>query len=272
MTNPLEITIIGKGKVGQSLGHLLSLTHHHTRLLGHSINDQHAAVSRADITLITTQDSSIESVCNELADSFKVGSIVAHCSGALSSSALVSAQQRNCKLASIHPLNSFPSLSSSLKTFRNTEHQTYLYAEGDRQALGILLPLSKELGFNVIELTADAKTGYHAACVFACNYLTTLMDISLNIADSAGLDRDHFWSAIQPLIQTTLSNISEHGTVSSLSGPIARGDHQTIEKHLAALKQYQQPYKQLGVYALQIAIQQGELSSQEIDKIKALLV
>ena len=272
MTNPLEIAIVGKGKVGQSLAHLLSLTHHRTRLLGRSINDQRAAVRRADITLITTQDNSIETVCNELADSFKIGSIVAHCSGALSSSSLLSAQKRNCKLASIHPLNSFPNLSSSLKTFLSTEHQTYLYAEGDRQALDRLLPLTRELGFHCIELDDDAKTNYHAACVFACNYLTALMDISLNTAESAGLDRDQFWCAIQPLIQTTLSNISEHGTLSSLSGPIARGDHQTINKHLAALDKNQQPYKQFGLYALQMAIQQGELSQQEIDKIKALLV
>jgi len=267
----MNIAIIGRGKVGHSLHQLLSLTNHHTQLIGHTLDDQHAAVSAADVTFITTQDNHIAAVSDTLADSFKLGAIVAHCSGALSSEALASARQRDCSLASIHPLNSFPTLASSLRTFSKKDHNTYLYCEGDPDALPSLLTLALELGFKPIEISQESKTAYHAACVFACNYLTTLMDISLNTAASAGLDRGEFWQAIQPLIQTTLCNINDHGTQDSLSGPIARGDHATIKKHLSALGQHQDSYKQLGIQTLRIAAQRGELSQQDIDRISALL-
>jgi len=271
MNKPLTIAIVGQGKVGQSLHQLLSLTEHDTCLIGRSLSDQRSAVKEAHISLLTTPDDDIQTLSRQLSDSFKPDSVVAHCSGALSSGILSAARQNNCALASIHPLNSFPTLAASLTTFSNAEHGTYLYAEGDRLALELLLPLAREIGFKTLTLAPKAKTAYHAACVFACNYLTTLMDISLATAETASLERDEFWQAIQPLIQTTLTNISERGTVKSLSGPLARGDIETIERHLSVLDENTTSYKQLGLSTLKIAAQRGELSKDQIAKMEALL-
>jgi len=268
---PLTIAIIGQGKVGQSLYQLLSLTEHKTYLIGRSLSDQRSAVKEADVSLLTTPDDDILTLCRQLADSFKPGSVVAHCSGALSSVALSAARQNNCALASLHPLNSFPTLTSSLDTFSHTGHGTYLYAEGDPEALNVTLPVVSELGFKPLKLAQEAKTAYHTACVFACNYLTTLMNISLDTAESADLNRNEFWQAVQPLIQTTLNNISDHGTVKSLSGPLVRGDIETIEQHLSNLGENKTPYKQLGLHTLKIAAQRGELSKEQIAKMEALL-
>lgn len=271
MTEALNIAIIGSGKVGQSLCQLIRQTTHKVRLVGRSLEQQRSAVTQADITLLTINDDNIETLCRQLTESFKPRSIVAHCSGALGSEVLNSARQQHCHLASVHPLNTFPSIESSLSTFRNLDHGTYLYSEGDKTALEALTPLAKTLGFIPVVLSSDAKTNYHAACVFACNYLTALMDISLNTAQAAGLDRDQFWQAIQPLIQSTLRNISDHGTLKSLSGPIARGDHATIERHLSCLGDSRTPYKQFGLYALRLAAQRGELSAEQIAQMETLL-
>jgi len=174
-------------------------------------------------------------------------------------------------VASTHPLNTFPSVAASLSLFNSLDHGTTLFAEGDTQALDLVLPTFKKLGFRTLSLNSKSKPVYHAACVIACNYLTTLMDLSLDTAEQAGIDRHDFWFAIQPLIQATLSNISEHDTTDSLSGPIARGDVGTIKEHLSVLNTNRDSYKRLGLATLKLAAKRGELSEQQLLSLETLL-
>lgn len=266
-----NIVIIGRGKVGQSLQQLCRLAGLPARLLGRSQQEQQHAVANADINILCVIDSQIEALCSALSAYFKSGSIVAHCSGALDSESLVSARRQQCHLASIHPLNTFPNLEAALSLFSSLDHNTSLFIEGDTPALERLAPITAKLGFQSFALTSDSKARYHAACVFACNYLSTLIELSQSTAEQAGLDRNAFWQAVQPLIQSTLSNISKHGPAGSLSGPIARGDTLTIEKHLAALHQTKDSYKHLGQATLQLAAQQGELSQEQLSTLETLL-
>jgi predicted short-subunit dehydrogenase-like oxidoreductase (DUF2520 family) len=271
----LNIVIIGKGKVGQSLAQLFTTQGFNVTLVGRSFIEQQQACGQADISLITVNDSNIKRVCDALANSFKVGSVVAHCSGALSSSILHSAKKNSCHIASAHPLNTFPSIKASLTTFSNNQHGSYLYAEGEQIALEQLLTLFTQTGFKTQTIERQAKPLYHVACVFACNYLNSLMDMSLNTAEAAGLERTEFWSSLQPLIQATLNNISQQGTAKALSGPIARGDLDTVSTHLQELedvsKQLKDSYADLGLRALELAIDNGELSDEKISKIEKLL-
>lgn len=271
----LSIVIIGKGKVGQSLAQLFAAQGLNVTLVGRSFIEQQNACRQADITLITVNDGNIQRVCEALSNSFKTASVVAHCSGALSSSVLNSVKKNNCYTASAHPLNTFPSIEVSLETFKTDKHGSYLYAEGEQTALETLLPIFTVSGFKAQTIESQAKPLYHAACVFACNYLNSLMDMSLSTAEAAGLQRESFWDSLQPLVQATLSNISQQGTAKALSGPIARGDVQTITTHLHELegvsKQLENSYADLGLRALELAIENNELSDEKVQKIKALL-
>jgi len=268
----LSVAIIGAGNVGQSLYQLFSKCGYSALLCSRSREQQVKAISTADIVLITTTDQNIHAVCDDLRSHFKPQTIVSHCSGALDSKILLPAKKNNCFTASIHPLNTFPSLDASLKRFADTQHGTYLYSEGDEQALSVLTPLFSELGFNVIEIEAQAKTAYHTACVFACNYLTALMDMSLETAESAHIDRKQFWLALQPLINATLDNITKHGTTQALSGPIARGDADTITTHLDVLSENSHAaYTVLGERAFELAKKQGKLSEQQLIDIRKSL-
>lgn len=270
-----NIVIIGKGKVGQSLAQLFSAQGVQVTLVGRSFIEQQQACREADISLLTVNDGNIQRVCDALANSFKSGSVVAHCSGALSSSTLDSAKKSNCLTASTHPLNTFSSIETSLKTFANEQHGSYLYAEGEEAALEKLLPLFAESGFKTQTIESQAKPLYHAACVFACNYLNSLMEMSLSTAEAAGLERTEFWNSLQPLVQATLSNISQQGTAKALSGPIARGDVETVSAHLLELEDVSKPlknsYADLGLMALELAIKNGELNDGNIRKIEELL-
>jgi predicted short-subunit dehydrogenase-like oxidoreductase (DUF2520 family) len=270
-----NIVIIGRGKVGQSLTQLFRSLGYKVDNIGHSKPEQMAAVANADITLICVNDGSIQTVCQALTKSFKTGSVVAHCSGTLDSSILSSAEQQGCAVASCHPLNTFPNITLSLQRFATIKHGSYLYAEGDQAALNILLPLFEHAGFNNTCIERQAKPLYHAACVFACNYLSSLMDMSLETATKAGLEKEPFWLSLQPLIQSTLENISANGSAGALSGPIARGDSEIVKSHMNALAEHSDSlktsYADLGLRALEIAIEKGELSDDDVELLRSVL-
>lgn len=272
---PRNIAVIGQGKVGQSLGRLLKLRGHTIIGLGREYIERITEIAAADIVLICVNDDAIEEVCENLADTLQTGVIVAHCSGARDSSILASAKQKGCVTASCHPLNTFPNLEASLAKFANTDHASYLYTEGDQEAIECLLPVFEDAGFITHEIERAAKPLYHAACVFACNYLTSLMDMSLETATAAKLDQAKFWTSLQPLIQSTLNNMANASTSAALSGPIARGDYKTVEKHLDVLEHESEflanNYASLGIRALEIAQRNGELNEEELTRLKEIL-
>lgn len=275
MTHDSSTTIIGAGKVGQSLAQLMRHNGLNVQLLGRDLEQQYKVCQASDVVLLTVNDAAIEPLCDELSEHFKPKATVAHCSGALSSEILASAQRRGCATASLHPLNTFPSLEASLSLFSDNSHASYMFAEGDSTALSFTLPLFQKLGFNVVEIKQQNKALYHAACVFACNYLVSLMEMSLQTAATANIDRDQFWQALQPLIQTTLDNISDNGTSQSLSGPIARADTATVQKHLQELDSsstgLSTSYAELGKQALKLAVERGELKTIQLDELKSIL-
>lgn len=271
----IKIAIIGAGKVGQSLKQLFELNQHQVTLIGRDIAAYKNQINQAQLVLITTTDSQIKAVCDSISPYLQASTVVSHCSGALNSNVLNSAQQKGCNTASSHPLNTFPSLDAALTTFANTEHGTYLYCEGDKAALELITTVFKPSGFAVVEIDSKAKTAYHTACVFACNYLTVLMDLSLQTAELKGIDKTLFSTAIQPLIQATLSNINTHGTTASLSGPIARGDSTTVNQHIDLLEKESptiaNAYVLLAQHALQLAEQQGQLSHTKLEQLESIL-
>lgn len=288
---PKTIAIIGPGNIGLALANCLS-KRHQIYLAGRDIKEtqakanlldntvsvmsMHEAAQQADLVLLTVTDQAITSVAESLQAHFKHDAIITHCSGALSSEILNSVKADQRKICSLHPLNTFPNIAASLGRLIDHQHGTYLYCEGDRQALTITDKLFSASGFNTITIKPDAKTLYHAACVFACNYLNSLMEASLQTAESAGIERDQFWQSLQPILHSTLQNINSAGTAESLSGPIARTDQTTIAKHLEALDNntpLTALYQELGKVALTMLLDREDINiNQNAAKtIKSLL-
>ena len=270
MTSTLKsIAIIGRGKVGHSLAHLSELKGYQTELIGRDIEKQQQAAKSADLILITVNDEAITSVAHQLENAIEKGVIIAHCSGILSSDALACLKASGALIASSHPLNTFPTLAASLATFSNTDHASYLYAEGDNEALKVLETFYNDLGFKFKHINKHAKTEYHLACSIACNYLSVLMHTSLNIAESAGLERNDFWAALSPILEKTLDNIG-HDSLRSLSGPITRADLDTVQKHQHALIKNNENalsmYSELGKIAAQMAKKTNRLNTKDYER------
>jgi predicted short-subunit dehydrogenase-like oxidoreductase (DUF2520 family) len=291
MTGSANISIIGCGKVGVAIAQLAARagrditalanrTAARANQLAGAISSPAAAceinhaAGAGDIVLLTVTDDAIEPLCNQLADAgaFRAGSIVAHCSGALGSDILSSAKdQCECRIASMHPLTTFPTAEAAIEKFAGT----YCFCEGDSSAVDELMELARSIGGKPMSMSSEGKVLYHAAAVMACNYLTALLDASLTLCQSAGIDKPTAWDALGPLVGATLENISQLGPANALTGPIARGDSQTVARHIEAIGGCDEDllnfYRIAGKWALQLAKTQDNHNHSGDDDIARLL-
>ncbi len=209
---------------------------------GQAVTD-YASLRPADIYLIATTDDRIVPCCEELERSGKLTThtVVFHCSGALPSAALQAAQQAGAAVASVHPIRSFASPEQAATDFAGT----YCGVEGDPKALAILNDSFAAIGARMVPIHADCKVIYHAAAVFASNYLVTLLDVALQAYAKSGVPQDVALRMMEPLVRGTLDNVFNVGTVNALTGPIARGDMATADRQARAVAEWNKDHGKL---------------------------
>jgi predicted short-subunit dehydrogenase-like oxidoreductase (DUF2520 family) len=106
----------------------------------------------------------------------------------------------------------------------------------------------------------------------ACNYLVSLLETSQQLLSASGMDSSKA-NPLEPLIRQTLDNFFASNARSALTGPIARGDNNTVARHLAALdaepdhQLWQQIYRSLGRAAVAISAEQGQASTESLEAI-----
>lgn len=286
----LRLNIIGCGNVGKSLGRLWTETNVFeigdilTQSLesataakqwigsGHPISSMNS-MQPADVFLITTSDDTLADAAESLvkANILKTGNIVLHCSGALSSEVLQLTQQSGAYTASIHPVKSFATPCESLSDFQGT----FCGCEGDKKALEVLEPAFEKIGATTFQVDPQQKPLYHAASVLSCNYLTSLIEVSTQAYEKAGIPREIAQKIMQPIVQGTVDNIFEHGTTKALTGPIARGDTKTVSNQLNAMENwnpaYAEIYKSLGLVACSLSEKQGNASAAQLNEMRGSL-
>jgi predicted short-subunit dehydrogenase-like oxidoreductase (DUF2520 family) len=282
---PGRVSIIGCGAVGRALGRavrdagypIASLASRSresaqaARTLigeGEIVQDPAEAARLADIVFLTTNDGAIESVCRAIAGQgapsggsggFRRGQVVFHCSGVLTAEVLASARGRGAAVGSLHPLQSF-ARSRAARRLRDI----CFFFQGDDAAEPVARELVERLGGRFFRISAEAKALYHAASVFASNYLVTLADMATSLLAKAGVPSDQSLHALLPLMRGTLDNLGRVGLPEALTGPIARGDVETVEKHLEALRKLAPDllpmYCYLGLQTLHVARRKGGLT------------
>jgi predicted short-subunit dehydrogenase-like oxidoreductase (DUF2520 family) len=180
---------------------------------------------------IATPDSRIEAVCRALAPRLEAGAGVVHFSGGTSLAALAAAQGPH---ACVHPLQTvWPERGP------DQLEGAHSAVTGDWE-LGA--GLARALGMIPFALPDEAKPVYHAASVFASNYLVTLTHAAVSLLGQAGLEREVALTALRPLQHRSVDVAGLPPT-----GPIARGDAATVAAHLRAVGPELEPlYRALG--------------------------
>lgn len=186
---------------------------------------------KAELVWFCVPDSQIRLAARALAGRFRWKGIVAlHSSGALTSDELEPLRQRGAVLASVHPLMTFvPGSPPALAGVA-------FAIEGDRRAVQIARRIVHELGGQPFAIRKEDKAAYHAWGTFASPLLTAVLATTERVAGLAGMKRKDAVRRMIPILQQTLANYVERGAPRSFSGPIIRGDVETVNRHLHVLK------------------------------------
>ncbi len=154
-----------------------------------------------------------------------------HSSGALLSSELDPLREAGVAVASAHPLMTFVAGAHPLLT------GVPFAIEGDRAAKRVATRIVRDLGGESFTLPAGRKAAYHAWATLTSPLLLAFLVTLEEAARAAGLTREDARRKSLPIIRQTLANYVRLGSAKSFSGPLIRGDAETVAKHLSALKQ-----------------------------------
>ena len=184
------------------------------------------AADAAELVLITTTDGAIAEVAGSV--QWRVGQLVAHCSGALGADVLDPARDQGAEVGSWHP---FQTLAGKAKL----EGVTFGIEAGDG-LYDVLTEMSRAVGGVPLKVPAEARPLYHAASVLACGYLTTLLREARRVWEAAGLPEDAGRQAIGAIAEATLANVRSLGEGATVTGPVSRGDTGTVRLHLESMR------------------------------------
>lgn len=263
---PPSLSIIGCGNLGRTLGRLwhthrvltvfqiLNRSEESARQAAEFIGAgdaiaSYAALRHADFYLIAAPDDQIAECARQLAATrlLTPQSIVFHCSGSLPANIMQDVQACGAAAASVHPIRSFAVPEQVVESFQGT----WCGMEGTTSALSALDRLFHAVGAQTVVIDPSAKMLYHAAAVFASNYLVTLADVALEAYAQAGISKDIGLQMIAPLMRKTAENLLAMGPERALSGPVARGDWKTVEAQYRAIESWNSEcaslYKQLAL-------------------------
>ncbi|MBA7467728.1 Pyrroline-5-carboxylate reductase [subsurface metagenome] len=234
-----------------------------------AFNNNQDVADTAELIFITTPDDVIASVASEI--QWHRGQSVVHCSGALSTDILESAKKLGAQVGAFHPLQTFASVKQAIE---NIPGSTFA-AEAEEPLLSTLKDMATALDGQWIELKANDKVAYHAAAVIACNYLVTLVKLAADLWQSFNIPQSQATQALLPLIRGTIHNIATVGIPQCLTGPIARGDIETIKKHLDALQKVApallSTYQELGLQTIPVALAKGKINQHQAEELQAIL-
>lgn len=215
-TVTFDARIIGAGRAGGALA--VALAEAGWRVDGplDRGHDPATATTGARLVLLAVPDDAIR----ELAWSLAPGdAVVAHVAGALGLDVL----GPHSRVGSVHPLVALPNPQLGARRLRGAWFAT----AGDPVVRGVV----QALGGRSVEVADADRTTYHATAAVAANHLVGLLGQVDRLARGIGVPLE----AYLDLARGALDDVAELGPVDALTGPVARGDRDTIARHIAAL-------------------------------------
>jgi predicted short-subunit dehydrogenase-like oxidoreductase (DUF2520 family) len=276
------LNIIGAGRVGQTLGRLWQQSDVFTvqdvltnssdsaqsacGLMGAGIPvTQMAQMRSADVWMLAVPDAQIALVAETLAAHQPAAPtsgppIVFHCSGAQSSASLTLLAALGWHTASAHCILSFASAELAIQQFPGTA----CALEGDASAIAVLHSAFTAIHARCFEVASEDKLLYHAAAVFATNFLPVIQSVAEDAWLAAGVPEDLIPGLRSSLLNNAVANITRLGPAGALTGPAARGDVAAIAKQAEAVTQWDAKagaaYEALSALALRLAKAKTETS------------
>ncbi|HEX6261818.1 MAG TPA: DUF2520 domain-containing protein [Actinomycetota bacterium] len=284
----MKVAVVGAGRVGTAMGVLLSRAGHtvvavsgrgvgsreraERHLPGTAFVGSVEAARRGEVVLLTVPDDRILDVCGTLV---KRGALeskpsLVHCSGANPLQDLAPAAEIGASILSVHPLQTAPSVEAAIERFPGSG---FAVTARDEDSFLLGERLAADAGGRPFRLLDEHKGLYHAAAVFASNYLVVVEGLADDLFELAGIPDPR--PLFGPLAEGTLANVMEQGAARALTGPVARGDAGTVRRNLEALRvrapSCVAPYAELARAAVRIASEAGRLNDRDRAEIEEVL-
>ena len=226
---------------------------------GHAVQSMQA-MRQADVWMLAVTDAQIAGCAQSMAERIALdrqasstAPIVFHCSGAQSAVTLAPLAALSWRVASAHCILSFASVSAALQQFPGTP----CALEGDAAACDALRPVFTAIGARCFDVASSDKLLYHAAAVFATNFLPVLQSSAEDLWRFTGVPADIIPHLRESLLRNAVANITALGPQAALTGPAARGDTAAIARQGAAVAAWDAPtgaaYTALSELALRLA-------------------
>jgi predicted short-subunit dehydrogenase-like oxidoreductase (DUF2520 family) len=261
--SPLDVAIVGAGRVGCSIGRALLARDH--RIVAASVANQDSARRvldalghvpivapqdaplAANVVVIAVPDDALPATVASVRAGLCDGSVVVHTSGIHGIGILAPCGEN---IAAIHPAQTIPQPSTDLKgVYFGVTSPEHMRA-WSRWFVG-------ELGGIPVEVPEERRALYHAALSMASNFMVALA------GDSADLLQDA--ASLEPLMRQTIENVVRLGADAALTGPVVRGDAGTVRAHIVALTDHAPHLLQMYVAnarrALERALKAGRLDA-----------
>jgi predicted short-subunit dehydrogenase-like oxidoreductase (DUF2520 family) len=212
-----SVRTIGRGRAGSSLVRaLVAAGWTDAGSLGRGDDVAGAAGGDVDLLVIATPDAAVRDVAAAVAS--VPSCVVAHLAGSLGLDVLTG--EGHVRAAAVHPLRAIPTPDTPLAG-------AWFAVAGDRLAHDVVAAV----GGRAIDVADGDRVAYHAAAVIASNHLVALLGQVERVAATAGVPLDAFVD----LVRGTVDNVERLGPRDALTGPVARGDWDTVARHLATL-------------------------------------
>ncbi len=197
-------------------------------------------VDRCRITFLTVPDDAISQVASSI--NWPAGRGVVHCCGVGTSALLIPAENQGALCGSFHPLQTFTPLpvdenSATLASLTRERLKGITFAvEGTGWLQQALQSMASSLGGRTIEVSPEHRALYHVSAVMSCGSLVALLRSAAALWQAMGVDQKTAFQSLLPLARTTLENAATLGPEAATTGPVTRGDADTVRTHLQALQ------------------------------------
>lgn len=274
------VFIVGAGRVGTALALLvnraeLELAGMWTRSQSSAARVEEAVgrscawgalpddVGRARLVIVPVRDPEVPAVCGALLDGGLLRSCeaVLHCGGARPAAEAMANLVPSVPVGTFHPLVAAASPEQAARAMPGA----FFAIEGDPEARTLARELARRLEVGWFELDGEQMTPYHAAAVMASNHAVALWHAATRLLGETGLDRARCQEVLLPLLRSTLDNVERMPLEEALTGPVRRGDPDTVARHLEMLHRRLPELAEIYVAGTAQAVDLARRSGEDLD-------
>ena len=275
-----RVFILGAGRAGRSLARALRAGgvqvtglhgRHASTAEGITAGAPPESLGSATCVLVTVRDAQLDGALAMLTTAaIAPRAVVLHASGSADPAGLDALRRAGHPCGTFHPLVALSDPEHAPQTLRGA----WIGIDGDAEARAVSERLAAAVAAHVLYIPPGEKARYHAAAVFASNFPTVLMCLAEELLREVGIPPDVARKALHPLFASAVENLRGGAGAGALTGPIVRGDADTIARHLRALRAHPDTldaYRALSSAALRWVREGGTSDAARLDEIARLL-